>query len=116
MQLCLQQNRLYTLLTTTSVFYSIFGVNNVCLFVINYLAQRCHKLLKPYDTFSIPSSSLTSVGKRFYNFAPAFQKLRKGGVDFVQACDSCCVPGFCASTALAFILGVKLFDYVVDGG
>ena len=26
------------------------------------------------------------------------------------------MPGFCASTALAFILGVKLFDYVVDEG
>ena len=41
--------------------------------------------------------------------------LSKGGTEIVQAYDSCCVPRFCASIALAFILGVKLFDYVLDG-
>ena len=91
------------------------GVNNVCLFVINYSAQRCHKLSKAYHTFSVSSTPLTRVGQRFFNFVPAFQKLSKGGTEIVQACDSCRVPGFCASIALAFILGVELFDYVVDG-
>ena len=38
------------------------GVNNVCLFVINYLSQRCHKLSKA----------------RCSNFIPAFWKLWKG--------------------------------------
>ena len=33
----------------------------------------------------------------------------------VQACDSCCMPGFCASVFLVFILKVGLFHYVVDG-
>ena len=107
--ICLQQNCLYTLLTTTSVFYSMSGVKNVCSFVINYLAQRCHKLSKAYHTFSVSSSPLTRVGQRFYNFVPAFQKLSKGGTEIVQACGSCRVPGFCASIALAFILGVELW-------
>ena len=91
------------------------GVNNVCLFVRNYLAQRFHKLSECYHMFSV-SLLLTRVGQRFYNFVPAFQKLPKGGTEVVQACDSCCVPGLCASIALAFISGVELFDYVVDGG
>ena len=26
------------------------------------------------------------------------------------------MPGFCTSTVPAFMLGVELFDYVVDGG
>ena len=34
----------------------------------------------------------------------------------VQDCDNCGMPGFCASIVLFFILGVELFDYVVDGG
>ena len=53
---------------------------------------------------------------RRYNFVAAIQKLSKGGTEIVQACDSCCMPGFCASIVLAFILGVELFDYVVDVG
>ena len=47
---------------------------------------------------------------------PAFQKLSKGGTEIFQACGSCCMPGVCASIVLAFISGVELFDYVVDGG
>ena len=70
---------------------------------------------KAYHTFFVSSYPLTRVGQRFYNFVPAFQKLSKGGIEIVQACDSCRVPGLCASIALAFILGVELFDYVVDG-
>ena len=97
------------------LFYSVSGVNNVYLFVINYLAQRCHKLSKAYDMFSVSSFLLMGVAQRFYNFVPAFQKLSKDGTDIVQACGSCCVPRFCASIALAF-LGVELPDYVVDGG
>ena len=69
------------------------GVNNVCLFVINYLSQRCHKVSKVYHTFLVSSSLLTRVGQRFDNFVPAFQKLSKGGTEIVQACDSCRVPG-----------------------
>ena len=92
------------------------GVNNACLFVINCLAQRCHKLSKAYHTFSISSSLLTRVGQRFYNFVPAFQKLSKDGTEIAQACDSCRMAGFYGSIALAFILGVELFGYVVDGG
>ena len=42
--------------------------------------------------------------------------MSKGGTEIVQACDGCCVPRFCASIALAFVLGVELPDYVVDGG
>ena len=88
---------------------------SVCLFVINYLAQRCHKLWKAYHTLSISPSPLTRVGQRFYNFVPVFQKLSKRGTEIAQACDSCRVSGFCGSIALAFILGVELFYYVVDG-
>ena len=76
------------------------GVNNVWLFVINYFSQRCHELSKA----------------SFYNIVPAFQKLSKGGTKIVQACDSCHMLGFCAGIAFAFILGVELFDYMVDGG
>ena len=36
---------LYVLYTTTSVLYSMSGIN-VCLFVIKYLPQRCQKLSK----------------------------------------------------------------------
>ena len=43
-------------------------------------------------------------------------KLLKGGSETVRACESCRVPGFCALIVLAFILGVELFDYMVDGG
>ena len=32
----------------------------------------------------------------------------KGGVEIVQACDGCCMPEFCASIVLAFILGACL--------
>ena len=52
MQLRLQQNCLYALLTTPSV----SRVNNAYLFVINYLSQRFHELSKP----------------GCYNFVPAF--------------------------------------------
>ena len=40
----------------------------------------------------------------------------EGGTEIVQACDSCRMPGLCASIVLAFISGVELFNYVVDGG
>ena len=30
--------------------------------------------------------------------------------------NSCRMPVFCAGIVLAFISGMKLFDYVVDGG
>ena len=91
------------------------GVNNLCLFVINYLAYRYHKMSKASHTFSGSPSPLTRIGQRFYNFAPAFQKLSKGGTEIIQARDSCRVPGFCASNSLAFTLWVESFDYVVDG-
>ena len=96
MQLRLQQNCLYALLTTPSV----SRVNNAYLFVINYFSQRFHELSKP----------------GCYNFVPAFWKLSKGRTKIVQACDNSLMPGFYASKVLAFILGVKLFDYMVDGG
>ena len=92
------------------------GVNTVYLLVMNYLVQRWNKLSNAYHTFSMSSSLLTRVGQRFYKFVPAFQKLSKGGTETVQTCDSCCVSGFYASITLVFILGVELFDYVVDGG
>ena len=75
-------------------------VNNVCLFVFNYLPQRYYELSKA----------------RFYNFVPAFRKLPKGGTEIVQACDSYHMSWFCASVVLAFISGVGLFDYVLDWG
>ena len=83
--------------------------------MINYMAQRCHELLNAYHTFFVTSSPLTRVAQKFYNFVPAFQKLSKGGTEIVQACHSCRMVGFCASTALAFVLGVELFDYVGMG-
>ena len=89
MQPCPQQNCLYALLTTTTTFYFMSGENDVC-----------------YIDFTT----------RFYNFVPAFQKLSKGGNEIVQACSSCWMPGFCTSIGFVFILGVELFDYVVDGG
>ena len=45
----------------------------------------------------------------------SFLKADKSGPEIDQACNSCCIPGFCASIVLAFISGVELFDYVVDG-
>ena len=42
--------------------------------------------------------------------------MSKGGTEIIQACDSCQMPGFCASIVLAFILGVELSHYMVDGG
>ena len=45
----------------------------------------------------------------------SFLKADKSGTEIDQACNSCCIPGFCASIVLAFISGVELFDYVVDG-
>ena len=45
----------------------------------------------------------------------SFLKADKSGTEIVQACNSCCIPGFCASIVHAFISGVELFDYVVDG-
>ena len=42
--------------------------------------------------------------------------MSKGGIEILQACESCGMPGFCASIVIAFILGVEFFDYVVDGG
>ena len=75
-------------------------VNNCDIF--NYLI--CDKL------FVIKVSKA-----RWYNFVPAFRKLSKGGTEIVQVCHSCCMPEFCASIVLAFILGVELFDHVVDG-
>ena len=89
----------YALLTTTLVFHFMSTVNNVCLFVINCLSLRCCELWKT----------------RWYNFVP-FQKLSKGRTEIVQACDSCCMPGFCANIVLTFILGVESFDYAVDRG
>ena len=74
------------------LFYSMSGINNLRLFVIKYLSQRCHQLSKA----------------RFNNFVPAFQKLSKGGTEIVQARDSCRMPGFCASIVFAFSLGVEL--------
>ena len=71
----------------TSVFYFMSRVNNVCLFVINYLSQRCHELSKA----------------RWHNFVPAFRNLWKGEAEIVQACDSCGMPGVCTSIVLAFI-------------
>ena len=67
--------------------------------MINYLSWRCHNLSKA----------------RWYNFIPVFWKLSKGGTEVAEACDSCCIPGFCASIVLAFILGVELFALMVDG-
>ena len=32
----------------------------------------------------------------------------KGGIEIVQACDGCCMPEFCTSIVLAFILGAWL--------
>ena len=81
-------NCLYALLTTTSVFNVMSRVNDVCVFVINYLLQRFHKQSKA----------------RWCSFVPAFQKLSKGGTEI----------DLHASIVLAFISGVELFDYVVD--
>ena len=80
------------------------------------MTQQYYKLSKAFHMFTVSSSPLKRVGQRFYNFVPAFQKLPKGGIGIVQACDSYHVSGFCASIALAFILWVELFDYVIDGG
>ena len=72
-------------------------VNIVCSSVINYLSWKWHELSKA----------------RWYNFVPAFWKLANGGgTEIVQACDSCCVPGFYASIVLAFISEAELFDYM----
>ena len=40
----------------------------------------------------------------------------EGVTKIVQACESCCMPGFCASIVLVFISGVKLFDYIINRG
>ena len=40
----------------------------------------------------------------------------EGVTKIVQACESCCMPGFCASIVLDFISGVKLFDYIINRG
>ena len=40
----------------------------------------------------------------------------EGATKIVQACESCCMPGFYASIVLVFISGVKLFDYIINGG
>ena len=61
MQLCLWQNCLYALLTSTTLFCSMFGINYAWLFLINYLPQRCHKLSKAGHN----------------NYVAAFQKLSK---------------------------------------
>ena len=45
----------------------------------------------------------------------SFLRLAKGGTEIEQACGNCRIPGFCESIVLAFIWGVELFDYVVDG-
>ena len=69
---------------------SLPGVNNAYLFMMNYLAQRYHKLSKAYHMLSISSSQLARVGQRFYNFVPTFQNCQ-GGTGIVQACDSCLI-------------------------
>ena len=76
------------------------------------MSQALKSLLHVFRLFFPVNKGWT----KFYNFVPAFQKLPKGSTQIVQACDSCHAPGFGASMALAFILGVELFDYVVDGG
>ena len=80
-----------------AVFYSMSRVNNICLFVINYLSQRCQELSKA----------------RCCNFAPAFWKLPKGGTEIFQACDSCCMSQFCASIVLAFRLIILNLSFMV---
>ena len=42
--------------------------------------------------------------------------MRHEQLEIVHTCDSCCMPGFCASIVLDFISGVELFDHVVDEG
>ena len=69
-------------------------------YLLQILSQRCHELSK----------------SRWYNFVSAFRKLSVGGTEIAQAWDSCRMPGFCISIVFAFILGVELFDYLVDGG
>ena len=41
-------------------------------------------------------------------------ELSKVGKEIAQAHDGCRMPGFCAIIVLVLILGVELFDYVVD--
>ena len=94
------KNCLYALLITTALFYFMSRINNVCLLVINNLWQRCHELSQA----------------KWYNLFPALRKLSKDGTEIVQDYDSCHMPGFCSSIVLSFFSGVKLFDYVLDGG
>ena len=72
---------------------SMFGINDVWLFAINYLPQSCHKLSKA----------------RHNNYAGAFQKLSKGRN---WNCPSLQQLQVCVSIVPA--LGVDLFDYIVD--
>ena len=56
---CLWQNCLFPLLKNTSVFCSMFGINDAWLFMMKYLPQRFHKVSKA----------------RHNNYVIAFQKL-----------------------------------------
>ena len=46
---------------------------------------------------------------------PHCSSFSKSGTEIAQTSGSCCMPEFCASNILAFIMSVELFDYVVDG-
>ena len=70
MQLCLWQNCLYALLTNTSLFYSMFEINDVWWTI-------CHKGVTSSQNLDI----ITTL--------QLFKSCEKGGTEIVQVCNSC---------------------------
>ena len=115
MQLFIQQNCLYALLTTTPVFFSVPGVNPAgnYMFKVNNRNTRTRCEIYSKLTIKIPERSIINFA--IVNFEHVMTGW-EGVTKIVQACESCCMPGFCASIVLVFISGVKLFDYIINRG